>query len=293
MTDGTVGFIGVGKMGAPMAARIAEAGHSLTLFDTDNAQAQAVASACGAGWAAGLTDLAACDTIIAMLPDGKAVRAVLLDSGLAEALSRGALVIDMSSSDPVGTRALGKSLSEMGLKFLDAPVSGGVPRAKTGKLAIMIGGSSETVEAATPLLSAMGSQLFHAGPLGAGHAMKALNNYVSAAGLVAAVEALRLGEAFGLDPARMTEILNASTGRNNATENKLAQHVIPETYGSGFSLGLMCKDLETALGLSGETGVPAPFGEACVGYWKEALEQLGPSADHTAVVDKPGSASKP
>ncbi len=288
MADGKVAFIGIGKMGAPMAARIAGAGFSLSLFDTDAAQARAAAADCGAGCAATLIDLAEeCDTVITMLPDGKAVRAVLLDSGLADALPNGSLVIDMSSSDPVGTRALGKELAEKGLRFMDAPVSGGVPRAKTGKLAIMTGGEEETVDAAAPLLRAMGDQLFHAGPLGAGHAMKALNNYVSAAGLVAAIEALRLGEAFGLDPARMTEIFNASTGRNNATENKLAQHVIPESYGSGFSLGLMCKDLETALGLSAETGVPAPFGDACVEYWKDALRTLGPAADHTAVVDKP------
>ena len=288
MPGSRVGFVGIGKMGAPMAARIIGAGFELSVFDSDTAQAETVAAACGADCASALTDLAErCGTVITMLPDGKAVRAVLLESGLADALPAGSLVIDMSSSDPVGTRALGEILSEKGLRFLDAPVSGGVPRAETGKLAIMMGGEAAAVEAATPLLSAMGSQLFHAGPLGAGHAMKALNNYVSAAGLVAAIEALRLGEAFGLDPVRMTEILNASTGRNNATENKLAQHVIPESYGSGFSLGLMCKDLETALGLSAETGVPAPFGDACVAYWKEALEKLGPAADHTAVVDKP------
>ena len=272
-----------------MATRIAGAGCPLFVFDKDAQQAQDVADACDADPVDAVLNLAQdCGTIITMLPDGKAVRSTLLDTGLADALRAGSTVIDMSSSDPVGTRTLGAVLEEKSLRFLDAPVSGGVPRAKNGTLAIMIGGDEETLEACRPLLSSMGSQLFHAGPLGAGHAMKALNNYVSAAGLVAAVEALRMGEAFGLDPSKMTEILNASTGRNNATENKLAQHVIPKTYGSGFSLGLMCKDLETALGLGAETGIPIPFAEACVAYWNDALEALGPAADHTAVVDKPG-----
>ena len=288
MTHPTVGLIGTGKMGAPMAARIAGAGFPLVVCDRDAEQAQTVARESGAHCVTDARSLAAtCSVVITMLPNGQAVHGAIVDSGLADSLPPGSTVIDMSSSDPVGTRALGALLADKGMRFLDAPVSGGVPRAENGTLAIMMGGDEETIEACRPLFSSMGTQLFHAGPLGAGHAIKALNNYVSAAGLVAAVEALRLGEAFGLDPARITEVLNASTGRNNATENKLAQHVIPESYGSGFSLGLMCKDLETALGLSAETGIPAPFAEGCVGYWRHALEVLGPNADHTAVVDKP------
>ncbi|WP_342636474.1 NAD-binding protein [Methylobacterium nonmethylotrophicum] len=129
----------------------------------------------------------------------------------------------------------------------------------------------------------MGTAIFETGPVGSGHAMKALNNYVSAAGLTAACEALRIGARFGLDPALMTDILNVSTGRNNSTEVKLKPFVIPKTYASGFSLALMAKDLRTADELARHEGVPAPLSHAVAALWQEALEELGTEADHTAI----------
>jgi 3-hydroxyisobutyrate dehydrogenase len=167
--------------------------------------------------------------------------------------------------------------------MLDAPVSGGVPRARDGTLAIMVGGDPEAIERARPVLAAMGSKIFATGPLGSGHAMKALNNYVSAAGLAAAAEALLVGRRFGLDPAIMTDVLNASSGRNNSTENKLKQHILSRTFASGFSLDLMAKDLDTAVELAGDLGVPTPFAERCVALWKDAAAQFGRGADHTEI----------
>jgi 3-hydroxyisobutyrate dehydrogenase len=288
MTKQHVGLIGLGKMGAPMAANIARAGYPLTVFDLNEDTKRDVAAATGATASPDTVTLARdCDVIITMVPDGKAVRALLIDGGLADAAGAGSIFIDMSSSDPNGTRALGTEMESRGLKFIDAPVSGGVKGAENATLSIMIGGDSAVIDECEALLSTMGGQLFRTGALGCGHAMKALNNYVSAAGAVAAIEALRMGEAFGLDPDHMTDILNVSTGRNNTTEKKLKQHVIPRTYASGFSLGLMTKDIATAVAVGKATGQDIPFAESCLAYWADALEKIGPDADHTAVVDKP------
>jgi len=276
-----IGFIGLGQMGAPMVRNLARAGFKVAVGD---ANAQAVARvgaeiACEAP--ASLAALgAACRVVITMLPDGNAVREVVL----AMNLPRDAIVIDMSSSSPMGTRDLGRALAERGVALVDAPVSGGVKKAVDGSLSIMAGGDPATIEHVRPVLTAMGKQIFLTGPLGSGHAMKALNNYVSAAGLAAAAEAVLAGSRFGLDPAAIVAILNASTCKNNSTENKFPQFVLSRAFDSGFSLGLMVKDLRTALDVAHATGTPAPLGEACVEAWARAEQLLGGQADHTAVV---------
>ncbi len=219
---------------------------------------------------------------VTMLPDGQAVQAALLETGAAAALSPGALVLEMSSAAPAQTRALGEALGALSVGLVDAPVSGGVKRALEGKLAIMAGGEAPLVERARPLLLAMGSTLHATGPLGSGHAVKALNNYVSAAGLVATCEALLVARRFGLDPALLVDVLNASTGRNNSTEVKAKQFILSGTFGSGFSLGLMAKDLRTAAELAGQLGVAAPLSRATADLWTAAQRRL-PGADHTEI----------
>ncbi len=294
-----VGFIGLGHMGRPMAERLAGEGYDLILHDADIARAQAAAEAIGAGVAGAAWEVGvAVDAVVTMLPDAAAVRAVLLDGepSLAESLRRGGLFIDMSSSDPIETRRLGQDLEATGRGLIDAPVSGGVPRARDGTLAIMVGGADDAVARAMPLFEAMGERVFHLGPLGAGHAMKALNNYVSAAGLVAAIEAVRVGERFGLDPELVVEVLNAGTGRNNATEVKLAQHVLSGAYASGFALGHMSKDLAAARRVAEQVGLSTPFADACLELWCRAERLLGPDADHTAVAqlwDRPSAVEDP
>jgi 3-hydroxyisobutyrate dehydrogenase len=214
-----------------------------------------------------------------MLPDGHVVRRVVLGEGeegddrLLGSMRQGAILIDMSSSSPTGTQALGKILA------LDAPVSGGVSRAENGTLAIMVGGDAAVVKGCRPLFEAMGERLFETGALGSGHAMKALNNLVSAAGLIAAAEALLIGHRFGLEPTVMIDILNASTGRNNSTENKFKQHILSRAFNSGFSLDLMVKDLTTAVDLARETRTPAVFSAACRELWAAALSRLENEAD--------------
>jgi 3-hydroxyisobutyrate dehydrogenase len=279
-----VAFLGLGKMGLPMARRLHEAGAPVIGFDPLPAARAAFVEAGGAAAPAARDAAQDADVLITMLPDGKAVRTALVGGEpLVAHLARGAVVIDMSSSAPVGTRELAEELAARGIALLDAPVSGGVKRAIDGSLAIMVGGPAEVIANVRPLLEAMGKSIFETGAIGSGHAMKALNNYVSAAGLTAACEALQIGQKFGLDPVMMTDILNASTGRNNSTEVKLKPFVIPKNYVSGFSLGLMAKDLRTADDLARHLGVPAPLSAELSALWNEALATLGAQADHTAI----------
>jgi 3-hydroxyisobutyrate dehydrogenase len=278
----TLAFIGLGQMGRPMSGHLAKAGYRIRAFDASAEQLSAVASEIGATACTSAADAArGADVLITMLPDGRVVRQALLDDGAAAALAKGSTVVDMSSSDPVGTRKLGEALSAQGLTLVDAPVSGGVARAKTAQLSIMAGGDAAAIEQVKPILETMGNRIFLTGPLGSGHAMKALNNYLSAAGLVAACEALVVGRAFGLDPAAMNEVLNASTGKNNTTEVKVQQFMLSGAFNSGFSAGLMLKDLATAAALADAMKVDAPFVRECVARWEDMVGMLGMSADHT------------
>ena len=279
----TVGFVGLGNMGRPMAARLAAAGFKLQLVDARPEVAQAVATETGGQALPGIAALGTgLDAVILMLPDGKAVQQVLTgDGGLAARLPRGSVVIDMGSCEPQGTAQLGETLAAQGIAMVDAPVSGGVPRARTGELTIMAGGAHEAVEHCRPLLATMGKSVVATGTLGSGQAMKSLNNFVSAAGLIATCEAVVIARQFGLDPQVVAEVLNGSTGKNNTTEHKLRQFILSGTYGSGFSMDLMVKDLGIAASVARATGTPTVLAERCLELWKTAQQQLGQGRDHT------------
>jgi len=280
-----IGFVGLGKMGQPMARHLARAGYRVLAHDLDATALARAREEAGAEAPGSLRVIAErCDAVITMLPDGHAVRAVTLDAeGLLAGFAPGAVLIDMSSSSPVGTRELGERLAARDVRMIDAPVSGGVRKAEDATLAIMVGGEVQTIERCNPVLEAMGKQIFLTGALGSGHAMKALNNYVSAAGLAAAVEAVLAAARFGLDPGKVVDVLNASTGMNNSTLNKFHRFILSRAFDSGFSLDLMVKDLKTALEVAHSSGTPAPLAEACVAAWSEAQAALGPGLDHTAV----------
>ncbi|OIP92606.1 MAG: 2-hydroxy-3-oxopropionate reductase [Syntrophobacterales bacterium CG_4_8_14_3_um_filter_58_8] len=281
-----VGFIGIGKMGLPMASRIAAQGYPLHVYDISEAALKAICSRTTARAQKTLKDLGRnCEVVILMLPDSEVVKRVLFGEkeGLAAHLSRGSVVIDMSSSNPSVTREIGPQLKEAGVDFIDAPVSGGVKRAIDGSLAIMAGGDSAVIARVKPLLSTMGQTLIETGMLGSGHAMKALNNYVSAAGLLAACEALKVGSDFGIAPDKIIAVLNASTGKNNSTENKLMQFVVSKRFNSGFSLGLMRKDISIAADLAKSTGSRTLLGEVLLKSWADAEVKLGGAADHTEI----------
>jgi 3-hydroxyisobutyrate dehydrogenase len=201
-----------------------------------------------------------------------------------DVMSAGSILIDMSSSSPTGTKKLGQLLVSREIQMIDAPVSGGVPKAQSGELSIIAGGEAEVIEQCRPIFEVLGSRIFHSGPLGSGHAAKALNNMCSAAGLIAAAEVLLVGQKFGINPSVMNDILNASTGRNNSTENKMAQHVFSRSFSSGFSMDLMVKDLTTAIELAREMGIPTLFSSACRELWVAAQSGLETGVDHTGVV---------
>ncbi|MSQ51599.1 MAG: NAD(P)-dependent oxidoreductase [Betaproteobacteria bacterium] len=282
-----IGFVGLGQMGYPMARNLARAGFRLAVADTNTATVRRFADEVDCDVSADLCALgAACRAVITMLPDGKIVRDVVQgDSGasIADGLRVGSMLIDMSSSSPLGTRDLGEALRQRGIECIDAPVSGGVKKALDGSLSIMAGGAAAAIDRARAILEVMGAQIFETGPLGSGHAMKALNNYVSAAGLAAAIEAVLAGSQFGLDPEVVVHVLNTSTGRNNSTENKFSQLILSRAFNGGFSLALMVKDLRTAMEVAAACGSPVPLGEACLDLWARAEQELGGQVDHTAV----------
>jgi 3-hydroxyisobutyrate dehydrogenase len=277
-----VAVIGLGNMGIPMGVRLVKAGFRVTGFDVLETARTNFAAAGGQIANDGAAAVAAADVVITLLPNGKIVREAV--NGLREHLKPMAILVDMSSSDPIGTRALGEAFIAAGHGFVDAPVSGGVRRAADGTLAIMAGGDDATIDRIAALLGAMGTSIFRTGALGSGHAMKALNNYVSSAGLIAVVEALLIGRKFGLDPALMADVLNASSGKNNTTEVKLKQFIISETFADGFPLRLMAKDVRTADDMAHALGIAAPLADLCAQLWEDAARALDGRANHTEVL---------
>jgi 3-hydroxyisobutyrate dehydrogenase len=287
-SNDVIGFVGIGAMGTPMAGNLARAGYKLLVYDLDTARTAALAGTVGVTVAKNLAGLgAAANIIITMLPDGKAVRAALCGKNdsfkdcLLEFAQKNTLVIDMSSSSPMGTRELGEVLSKRGLQFIDAPVSNGVKGAVAATLSIMVGGDQAIFERVKPMLEKMGSQIYYAGPLGAGHAIKALNNYVSAAGLIAACEAMHAGQAFGIDPGVVVDIINTSSGMNNTTKNKCRQYMISGAYNAGFSTGLMAKDVRTALEIAEAMHTSTLFAKPTAEVWNAMEKQMGFLSDHT------------
>jgi 3-hydroxyisobutyrate dehydrogenase len=267
-------LVGAGAMGAPMAANLVAAGHHLVVHDADAARAEQVAADAGAR-AVGPQGLAGAageaDVVLLMLPDSPAVEDVLTGSGGVLAAMRG------------GTVLLAARAAERGVAWADAPVSGGVSKAVTGELAIMVGSSDGTYRLIKPLLDVLGADVRLVGPPGAGHAMKALNNLLSAVGLAAASEVLSIGANFGLDPSVMLGVLNSSTGRNHATEVKMERFVLSRAFDSGFAMHLMVKDIGTALDVARDTRTPVPLAAACLEQWTAAARDLGPRADHTQI----------
>lgn len=283
-----IGFVGTGAMGTPMAGNLARAGYKLMVFDLDADRAEKLAHQASVTVAASLADLgAAADIIITMLPEGKAIRSALCGDNdsfkncILERAKKHTLVIDMSSSSPMGTRELGDVLHKRGLQFIDAPVSNGVKGAVAATLSIMVGGDKALFERVKPMLEKMGNQIYYAGPLGAGHAIKALNNYVSAAGLIAACEAMHAGQAFGIDPNVIVDIINTSSGMNNTTRNKCKQYMLSGAYNAGFSAGLMAKDVRTALEIAEAMHTSTAFAKPTAEVWNAMEKKLGFIADHT------------
>jgi 3-hydroxyisobutyrate dehydrogenase len=280
----TVAFIGLGRMGLPMARRLATAGYHVRGYDVSQGARDAVASLDGAIATDSAAQAAAgADAVVLMLPSSSHVRAVLVEDGLLEVLEPPVALIDMSSSEPLATRELAGRAAARGIELVDAPVSGGVRGAVEGTLTIMAGGGDDAVEACRPLLEAIGKTVRHFGGVGSGHALKALNNLLSAVHLLASCEALAIGREFGLDPAVLVDTINISTGRSASTERKLPEFILPETYNAGFALSLMVKDVAIAVSLGEELGIPAALSQRALAMWRQAGDALGEGADHTEI----------
>lgn len=282
----SVGLVGLGAMGGPIARNFVNSGQQLIVRDADAASQQRfLDSHPSAVGTTDFADFAKCDVVVLVLPTSDIVDAVVLgDGGLLSQLQAGSTIVDMGSSIPDRTQKLAEAAAEQGIRVVDAPVSGGVGRALKADLAVMAGGDADVVAEVLPLLRATGTAIIHVGPVGSGHAAKALNNLLAANGLVAAAEAMLVGRKFGIDPATLLSVINASSGRNQATETKYEKFVLSGTFDSGFAATLMRKDIGIALDLARSQDVSTVLGDTLGKIWETAVDGLAPGADQTEVV---------
>ncbi len=280
----TVGFVGLGNMGEPMCRQLLDGVYTVWVYDA-NPEAIGRLEETAARPASSLRELASeTEVIFLSLPNSDVVEEVILgQEGLAGGLSSGQTVIDLSSSKPLRTKALAEKLMAKGVRMLDAPVSGGVPRAKEGTLATMVGGEREVYEEHRGMLGHFGEKIFYMGGHGAGHLTKALNNLLSATTLVSASEAVLLGMEGGLDPETFIEVVNVSTGRSNSTETKFPNYILNRAFNAGFSTEFYNKDVSTALETAAEYDFPMTVGTAVGSIWQEAVEEGYGPKDHTEI----------
>jgi 3-hydroxyisobutyrate dehydrogenase len=282
----TIAFVGLGNMGVPMAAQLTAKGFALTLYDRRPEAVRAFVAAHGGRAAASLADAArGADAAITMLPDDTVVREVVLgEGGLASALAPGATVIDMGTSDPRATIEIGAELSKRGIRYVDAPVMGGVVFAKDATLDVIVGGSDEDIARCQPIFAAIGRQVFRCGALGSGHALKALANYVNAGALINLIEALAIGRKFGLDSKVMADALvHMCAGRQHPLEKKVIPQVLTHKFATGMALGLIAKDVSIAAKFGHSIGAMTPLADRVCEIWGRAEAEIGGNADHTEV----------
>ncbi|MGH7354141.1 MAG: 3-hydroxyisobutyrate dehydrogenase [Candidatus Rokuibacteriota bacterium] len=258
-----VGFIGTGTMGQPMLANLVRKGHAVVAYDVVT---EALAGAVGLGAKAATSAADAAnrsELVVTMLPSSSHVEAVYLGAGgVLEGVAGGRLCVDMSTIDPSVSRRVAGALAARSVRFLDAPVSGGVPRATDGTLAIMVGGNARDLEAARPALAAMGTNIIHVGPVGSGEVAKLCNNLIAGVSAVAVSEAFRIAEGFGVDAKVLTDVISKSSGNTWVMEQA---HPVPglvpraassKDYAPGFMTDLMAKDLGLAVSAARELRIP-------------------------------------
>jgi 3-hydroxyisobutyrate dehydrogenase len=297
-----VGFIGTGTMGQPMLANLVEKGFEVVAFDVVP-QALDAAVRLGAGRAGSAGEAAAnCDLVITMLPSSANVEAAYLgEGGIIESAPAGRLCVDMSTIDPGTSQRVAARLKERGLRFLDAPVSGGVGGATAGTLAIMVGGDAGDLEEAQPALAAMGANIIHVGAVGAGEVAKLCNNLISGSALIAVAEAFRIAEAFGVDPQILTNVIAKSSGATWVMEH---MHPVPgivdsaassRQYAPGFMTDLMAKDLALAVNAAREKRVPVAVAAVAQQLYRMASSHGLGREDFSAVYKflKPSSDDAP
>lgn len=283
--EGKLGFIGLGNMGAPMAANLLKAGYELVVHDVRPEPVEAAVKL-GAKKASSPREVAGiCHAVITILPTSKEVEEVVLgENGIMAGAAEGSVVIEMSTSYPGSTLKINRVLTERGMRMLDAPVSGGVKGAVGGTLSVMVGGDEELFREFKPVFEAMGKNVFHLGDVGAGHTMKAINNFLSACSMIATSEAVVLATKAGLDPARVVNLLQVSSGRSYSTDYKFPTFVLPRTFNAGFPIKLLHKDLDILVRLGRELNVPMFVANMVEQMFSYACSQGKGDLDHTAII---------
>jgi 3-hydroxyisobutyrate dehydrogenase len=267
----TVGFIGVGNMGNPMALNVLKASFPMTVFDL-SAKAMENLIQAGARRAASAAEVVdRSEIVLTSLPASPDVEATYLDAGgLVERAKPGTILIDLSSVLPSTPRKIEPRAKARGVHFLEAPVSGGVSGARAATLAIMVGGDAEPLERARPVLQAIGPNIFHVGPVGAGNTVKAINNMMACVNSLAMMEGLALGVKAGLDPMTIYDVVKASSGGSKALE-RIPKAIVPRNFEPGFKVALMNKDLETFNTIAKELHVPVSFSNVAQRYQQAAM----------------------
>lgn len=279
-----VGVIGLGNMGLPMAVSLVGNGFAVSGFDLSSARL-ALAGESGITPVAELAELLrSVDVVVSSLPYGRDVEAVLTTPGaLLERRDSRVIVVDTSTADPTTSRRLAALLAEAGHGHLDAPVSGGPAGAAEGQLTMMIGGAAQDVADARAVIDAVAAKAVHVGPSGAGNVAKLINNMLVAAHMITTGEAFRLAEAAGVDAEAVLQVVNAATGRSGVSEVHFPKWILSNRFDSGFSAGLMRKDVGLAADLAAEMGVDLPLSRAVAGLWLDDRETVPDSADFTRV----------
>ncbi len=273
----TVAFLGLGAMGYPMACNLQKAGFTTLVWNRTFDKASAHATECGTS-AADLKNAAAAEIIFSCLPTSSEVAEVV--EKLLPNLEAGGVWVDCTSGDPAQSRQIAARLAGEGVDFLDAPVSGGTNGAQKGSLTIMVGGSKESFERALPALRALGKKIVHVGPVGAGHALKAVNNTLLAVNLWAAGEGLAALVKQGVDPRLALEVINASSGRSNASENLIPERVVTRAWPNTFKLGLLTKDVGIGMKVLDGADLAAPLLRLTYEVYQIAKREIGSDADH-------------
>ena len=284
----SVAFLGLGAIGAPMAAHVARAGHTLSVWNRTVARAtDSAAAAAGARVATSAADaVRRADIVITCLPESSDVAKLLADDegAMLAALRSGTLFIDCTSGDPDTSRRIAADLESRGVAFIDAPVSGGVVGAEAGKLTVMVGGAVESLERARPVLDAFAGKIVHCGDIGAGHALKAVNNALLALHIWSTAEGLATALKAGVRPDIALDVINASSGRSNASMNLFPERVLTGAFPRTFRLALLDKDAGIAADMARSQKTPAPTLQLAADLMRIAHLELGDEADHVEAV---------
>lgn len=279
-----IGFIGLGIMGKPMAKNLIKAGYDLTVYDL-NAGAMDEVAACGCEKAKSIRDAAAvADVLITMVPNSPQVKQVLLaEGGAIETLRKGAVVIDCSSINPIASREVAAALAEKGIEMLDAPVSGGEPKAIDGTLAFMVGGKQEVFDQYKEILSHMGSSMVLCGGIGAGNVTKLCNQIIVAVNIAAVSEALMLGQSAGVEPEKIFEAIKGGLA-GSTVMNAKAPMMLDQNFKPGFRVDLHIKDLNNVLDAAKSVDSPVPLTAQVMEMMKILHRDGDGSCDHSALV---------